>query len=781
MALSKTGKTLLIIGSVIIGLMVLVIVFISPITKYLIEKYDEKYTGRQITMDWAYVNPFTGTVHFDDLKLYEYKSDSVFFSLDGIDVGISLIKLLSKEYVITHVTLNKPTIAIIQNKKQFNFDDLLEKFASKKDTAAPKDTVPLHLNVLDISVNDGEFRYVQKEIPVDYSIKEFDFESEGMYWDRDTIFGTYGFKPAVGSGAVKGDFTFNLVSQAFRVATKVDKFDLDIIQQYMKDFANYGRFAATLDADMRVIGNINDQENVNVKGFMGLNDFHFGKTKGEDYASFKRFAVNINDLSPKNKVYDIDTVMLQNFFARYEKYDSLDNIQRIFGAKGSNVKQAEAQKEEKFNLILEIADYVKVLSKNFLHSYYKLNKFAIYDADLQYNDFSTRDKFDIALNPFTVIADSIDKNKTVFKVSLNSGIKPYGNISTLISMNPQDSSDFDLHFKMEKVPAAMFNPFFVTYTSYPFDRGTLEATADWKVRNGVINSDNHFLFIDPRVTKRVKKKDTKWIPMPLIMAFIRERGNVIDYKVPITGNLKDPKFHLRDVIFDILKNIFVKPATTPYRFEVKNVEQQIEKTQNLKWRMKSKELLESQQDFVIRIAEFLKENPEASIMVEPVQYEEKEKEIIMLFEAKKKYYKEKNHLTALSENDSTNVEKLSTKDKGFLEYLDREVPDTMLFTVQKKSYKLIGDKLIQRKYDQLVQDRENEFMHYFKDNGTEARVKIKKDDTGIPYNGHSFYKINYNGDVPQELQEAYDELDELNNKNPRAKYKKERKKIFGII
>lgn len=48
--------------SILIILAVLVIVFISPITKYAIEKYAERYTGRQITMDWAYVNPFTGYI-----------------------------------------------------------------------------------------------------------------------------------------------------------------------------------------------------------------------------------------------------------------------------------------------------------------------------------------------------------------------------------------------------------------------------------------------------------------------------------------------------------------------------------------------------------------------------------------------------------------------------------------------------------------------------------------------------------------------------------------------
>ena len=61
------------------------------------------------------------------------------------------------------------------------------------------------------------------------------------------------------------------------------------------------------------------------------------------------------------------------------------------------------------------------------------------------------------------------------------------------------------------------------------------------------------VIIDPRVTKRLRNKDKQWIPLPLIMAFIRERGNVIDYEIPITGNLKNPKFHFHDVLVDLLK------------------------------------------------------------------------------------------------------------------------------------------------------------------------------------------------------------------------------------
>lgn len=784
MALSKLKKGLLITAAVIVAIIALVIIFISPITKYLIEKYDEKFTGRQIELDWAYVNPFTGTVHFNDLKIYEFKSDSIFASFGGLGVNLNMLKLLSKEYEVESVSIDEPYVKIIQNKKEFNFDDIIQKFAS--DDTVQKQVEKLDTTkyrVLDIEIADGTFHFIEGGTPVNYAIKKFNFDSEGLYYDRDTVAGNFDFQSAMGTGDVKGDFTFNLKSQAFRVATKINKFDLKIIEQYVKDIANYGKLEATLDADMRVIGNLNDGENVNVKGFAAVNDFHFGVKEGEDYTSFKQAAININDLSPKNKVYDIDSIMVLEPFFRYEKYDSLDNVQRMFGKGGSNVKAAEAQKEEQFNLVLAIADYAKVLSKNFLHSYYKVNKFAVYRANIEYQDYSLREKFRIKLDPLTIVSDSIDKNNRRFNVDVTSGLKPYGDVKIELSMNPQTEGDFDLNYDFTKIPISMFNPYLTTFTSFPFDRGTVEVKGNWAVRNEKINSKNNILIIDPRPTKKIKNPDTKWIPMPLIMAFIRERGNVIDYNVPITGSLKDPKFHFRDIIFDVLKNIFVKPATTGYRFEVKDIEQQVEKSLNLKWKMRQSDLLTKEDDFVHTIANFLAETPEASIVVQPVQYEEKEKELIMFYEAKKKFYlarknKKSSDMTA---EDSTKIEEMSVKEGPFVAYLNKQVKDSMLFTVQKKCYEWIGDKAIQEGYDNLRKRRAAAFLKYFTENGTANRVTMKKDDTGIPYNGFSFYQISYKGEIPEYLREAYEDLETLNEKNPRKKYTKERKKILGIF
>ncbi len=145
--MGKLKKTLIIFISSITIFVVMVILFISIITKYLIEKYDEKYTGRQITLDWAYVNPFSGYIHFNNFIIYEFKSGSVFFSANGISANIAMLKLFSKTYEITEFTVNHPYGIVIQNKKVFNFSDLIEKFSSKDTSNTVHE--PIHFNIGD--------------------------------------------------------------------------------------------------------------------------------------------------------------------------------------------------------------------------------------------------------------------------------------------------------------------------------------------------------------------------------------------------------------------------------------------------------------------------------------------------------------------------------------------------------------------------------------------------------------------------------------------------------
>lgn len=773
--MKKYKKILLVSILSLVSFVTLVIVFISPLTKYLIERYDEKYLGRQITLNWAYVNPFTGYAYLRNVTIYEENNDSVFCSTYGLSLDINLKKLLSKTYQLNELKLDKPVVTIVQNKNDFNFNSILEKFKSKEKPDTNK--APVLFSILSIKIKEGEVFYCEKLIPVNYSIKKLTIESSGPRWDTDTITTQFSFATGIGVGDVKGKININTKTLEYNLSVLVQKFELRIIEQFLKELTNYGTFSANLDADIKAKGNFNSKEDITAKGFLAINEFHFGKNHYTDFASFDKLVFQIKELSPKNKKYLFDSISINRPYFKYERYDYLDNIETIFGKKGANVKAINAD-EDQFNLVIEIAKYIKVLAKNFFKSDYKINKLAVYNGNLIFNDYSISEKFELGLNPIFVNADSINKNRNRVELNLNSGINPFGSLAVKLSISPKDSSSFDLRYHIQNISAPMLNPYLLSYTSFPLNRGIIELNGNWAVKEGEIKSTNHVLIIDPKLSSRLKNKELKWLPMNLSMFFIRERGNVIDYQIPISGNLNSPKLHVYDILTDILKNIFVKPVTTPYRMEVKNLETKVEKGLTVKWAMRNANLNSDQKKFLNLMATFLKNNPKESIAVLPILYSAKEKEYILFFEAKKKYYLINHTLTkkSFTKKDSITVERMSVKDTLFVDYLNKLSHNPLLFTIQEKCAASIDSSVVNSKFNWMNNQRKTAFLSCFKEHQVENQVRFLGTENSIPFNGYSFYKIEYKDELPEFIASAYRKMANLNSKSPRDKFKKYRLK-----
>ncbi len=778
--MNRFKKFLLVFSIVIALLVVLTIVFISPITRYLIQKYDVQYTGRQITLDRAYVNPFTGYVNLHKLKIYEYKSDSIFLSADNLTVHFSVLKLFSHTLQLNSATLDHLFVKVISDHKRMNFADVIEKLGAGDSTQIPeKKKTPLHVNLGELKIIQGEIHYTDRQIPFDYYIKNANFSTPGKLWNVDTMAFTYSFASGPSKGSMQGLFDVNFKTSDYRLTDSIVALDLQPLEQYVKDLANYGNFRATLDAGIHAKGNFHNAENIVAHGHVALSHFHLGKNADDDYMAFESLRMVINNLSPKNDTYDLDSFTLIHPYVKYERYDHTDNLSNMFAKKGSG-GGGENGGTEKLNIIVAIGQYIKNLSRDFFNSSYVLNNLAISKGELNFNDFSLSEEFSAGLHGLNIVADSINKNRRRVNIYLHSSLKPYGNMVFKLSIDPNDSSYYNLNYHIENIPVSLFNPYTVTYTSFPLDRGTIEVNGAWNVLAGKIDSKNHLIIVDPRATRRVRGKDKKWLPLPLIFAFIRERGDVIDYEIPITGNLKNPTFHFRDAIMHLLQNIFVKPVTTPYRFEVKNTEKTIEKSLMIKWPMRSSALLPSQVKFLSQTAEFLAKNKASAITVTPYEYTSKEKEHIIFFEAKKKYLLSANplHGGTLSDRDSLLADNLAIRDSSFLRYLNSRVKDKLLFTLQEKCTKLVGNEIISARLKQLNANRQKIFMDYFIKQQVADRVKIQSNKNTIPFDGFSYYEIHYTGDIPPDLLKAYQKMNDLNAESPRIKYLKEHKKAL---
>jgi hypothetical protein len=768
----KMKKALLIFSGAVILLVALSILFISPLVKYWVEHNDEKYTGRQITMDWAYVNPFTGFVHFNNFKAYEAKKDTVFLSAENVTADFALLKLFSKTVEISELILDHPRGVVTNSKKHFNFDDLILRFTP----ASLSPNKSSHVNILKFKIQHGEFYYREKAVPINYLVRDLNMESSGKRWDADTIASTFSFLSQDGKGGMKGNFTINVESLDYRLTNSIRNFDLEIIRQYLWELINYGMFSAKMNATIKATGNFKDPNNMDMHGRLSFTDFHLGKTVKEDYVAFDKLVIAIIRVSPIHKIFHFDSVILSHPFLKYEEFDSLNNVEMLFGERGSNISDVTSQ-ASRFNLVIEIGRYLKKLNRSFFQSQYKVNTLRVTSGDVKFNDFSLSEEFSISANSLSIRADSVSKNNKRIALHIKSGIKPFGDLSVTLSINPKDSGDFDMYYHLNKISASAFNPYLISFTSFPMDRGTINLNGVWNVRNGEIKSLNHVLIIEPRLSKRLRNKNFKWIPLNWVMPFVRERGNVIDYDIPISGNLKNPHFHLHDAVMDLLKNVFVKPATIPYGIKLRTAEDEIENSLTLEWGMRQRELRNSQKHFIKTMAEFLDKNKTTSITVYSNEYSLKEKEQILFFEAKKKYFlSSQGREKSFTNEDSATVNKMSIKDAAFMRLLKkgRGAGDTLMFTIQDKCDFYLASNLVNTEYKKLMRERDNAFRAFFVKNGTMDRVKFQSNNDSIPYSGFSCYKIIYSGPIPESLQRAYRQMRELNNEGPRKKYEGDR-------
>ena len=128
--MKKWVKILLWVVGILLALIVVATLLVSPIAKNYVNSHGEELVGRKVHVDGLRVNVYTGHVAIHGLNLYEDNGSDVFASFDTLDVKASLIKLLGSTVHIKHITLTGLRVNLIQQGETFNFQSIVDHFAS---------------------------------------------------------------------------------------------------------------------------------------------------------------------------------------------------------------------------------------------------------------------------------------------------------------------------------------------------------------------------------------------------------------------------------------------------------------------------------------------------------------------------------------------------------------------------------------------------------------------------------------------------------------------------
>lgn len=122
--------------------------------------------------------------------------------------------------------------------------------------------------------------------------------------------------------------------------------------------------------------------------------------------------------------------------------------------------------------------------------------------------------------------------------------------------------DLEAHAKGIDLPT--FSPYSGKYLGYAIDKGKLSVDLEYHIENGELRAENRIFLDQLTFGQKIESPDALAIPVTLAVALLKNARGEIDLRLPISGSLNDPEFHIGAVIIQVFVNLIVKAVTAPF-------------------------------------------------------------------------------------------------------------------------------------------------------------------------------------------------------------------------
>lgn len=163
----------------------------------------------------------------------------------------------------------------------------------------------------------------------------------------------------------------------------------------------------------------------------------------------------------------------------------------------------------------------------------------------------------------SVLGISTTKDVTTF-VKLRGGVDQYGLAKIDGSLNTKDPKKFtDMKVAFDNLDLQHYTPYSLEFLGYKIDGGKLFLNLGYKIDGGALKGDNGVVIRQIELGAE-KEGGSPW-PMKLVVALLEDSDGVIDISLPVEGDVNNPDFRYGAVVWQVIKNLFTKAVTAPFR------------------------------------------------------------------------------------------------------------------------------------------------------------------------------------------------------------------------
>lgn len=191
-------------------------------------------------------------------------------------------------------------------------------------------------------------------------------------------------------------------------------------------------------------------------------------------------------------------------------------------------------------------------------------------------------------------------------------------------LNPlRDDLYADITVRFADIDLTPLTPYSGTYVGYGIDRGKVSFDLKYTIENKQLNSENKVFIDQLTFGDRIESNKATTLPVRLAVALLKDRKGEIHLDIPVTGRTDDPQFSVWRVVWQIIKNLLVKAATSPFSL-LQSAFGGKEDFSVIPFAAGSAHLAETEQAKLAKIAQALNDRP--SLKVDIKGYVDKERD-----------------------------------------------------------------------------------------------------------------------------------------------------------
>lgn len=552
--MKRSWKIVLWVIGILLGVIILATILVSPIAKSYINSHGKELVGREVHVDGVTVNVYTGHVAVTGLTLYEDNGKDIFASFDTLDTKISLFKLLGHTVELKHITLAGLNVNILKQGEAFNFESMLDHFAS--DSTEVQDTTPSDwlIKLHNIHLSHAQIRY--NDISEN---KQWHLPDINLIVPNLELGGTQASEGGLNIAFTEGgqlniNGHYHEHQGTYDLAINLKKFNFKNLEPLFTDLLNYKDLHGTLEVNINAQGNVSEITKSRIGGAVVMTDVALQDNNGQ-VAGWKRLDVAVNNINLDANDYNIQSLKLDGFTARYDQWADHSNIDGLMKPGRPDNPETPDNPDNPDNP--ESASSPLSLT---------LHTLAITNASLTYNDHTLPDLFTFPITNLNIEATNLSlngSNNAKLHATLPGGghllMKWTGDITHW-------KQHQDLFIAVKGLDMKQLSPWVVYFTGQPIEDGIFSFTSHNTINNSILNGKNKIDIYKAQVGSRRKDVEPQQkLPLKTALYILKDKDDKILFDIPVKGNIDNPEFSYMKIVWQTLGNLIVKVATSPIR------------------------------------------------------------------------------------------------------------------------------------------------------------------------------------------------------------------------